>query len=120
MSGSAIYRHFANKQEILVALIDRVVDELLERCATAVDARTPMPGTALDALVRAHVAFALRDRAIIKVYSQESDQLPDDDRRRLRRTQHVYAAIWIDVVAGAERRPDRGRGAPPPCTRCSG
>ena len=66
--------------------------------AASVDGATDA-ADALDALVRAHVAFALRDRAVIKVYSQESDQLPDDDRRRLRRKQHVYAAIWSDVVA---------------------
>ena len=39
---------------------------------------------ALDALVRAHVGFALRDRAIIRVYSQEINHLPDVDRRRIR------------------------------------
>ena len=78
-----------------------------------------MPATALDALVHAHVAFALRDRAVIKVYSQESDQLPDDDRRRLRRKQHVYAAIWSDVVAELTSTRPRKR-PPPPSTRCSG
>ena len=98
VTGSAIYRHFRNKQEMLVALIERVVDELLSGARTAVDGAGDAR-TALEALVRAHVAFALRDRAVIKVYSQERDQLPDDDRRRLRRKQHVYAAIWSDVVS---------------------
>ena len=64
----------------------------------------PTAGAALDALVHAHVAFALRDRAIIKVYAQESDQLPDADRRRLRRNQHDYADIWAEVVS--EVQPD--------------
>jgi AcrR family transcriptional regulator len=103
VSGSAIYRHFRNKQELLVALIERVVDELLSGARGVVDGAVDA-GSALDALVHAHVAFALRDRAIIKVYSQEIDQLPEADRRRLRRQQHVYAAIWTEVVA--ELRPD--------------
>ncbi len=108
VSGSAIYRHFRNKQELLVALIDRVVDELLSGAREVVNGEpTPTPDAALDALVRAHVAFAIRDRAIIKVYSQESDHLPDDDRRRLRRNQRLYAEIWTDVVT--ELRPDRSR-----------
>ena len=97
VSGSALYRHFRNKQELLVALIERVVDELLAGAHVAV-AGADSPEAALDALVRAHVAFALRDRAIIKVYSQESDHLPDADRRRLRRKQHDYAEIWTEVV----------------------
>jgi AcrR family transcriptional regulator len=103
VSGSAIYRHFRNKQELLVALFERVVDELLSGARDAVDGAADA-GAALDALVRAHVAFALRDRAIIKVYSQESDQLPEVDRRRLRRKQHVYAEIWTEVVT--ELRPE--------------
>lgn len=103
VSGSAIYRHFRNKQELLVALIERVVDELLSGARGVVDGAVDA-GAALDALVHAHVAFALRDRAIIKVYSQEIDQLPEADRRRLRRQQHVYAEIWTEVVA--ELRPD--------------
>ncbi len=104
VSGSAIYRHFRNKQELLVALIERVVDELLSGARGVVDGAVDA-GAALDALVHAHVAFALRDRAIIKVYSQEIDQLPEADRRRLRRQQHVYAEIWTDVVV--EMQPDR-------------
>ena len=88
VSGSAIYRHFRNKQELLVALIERVVDELLSGARGVVDGAVDA-SAALDALVHAHVAFALRDRAIIKVYSQEIDQLPEADRGRLRRQQHV-------------------------------
>jgi AcrR family transcriptional regulator len=106
VSGSAIYRHFRNKQELLVALIDRVVDELLTGARAAVGGATT-PDAVLEALVHAHVAFALRDRAIIKVYSQESDHLPDEDRRRLRRNQRLYAEIWTEVVT--ELRGDRSR-----------
>jgi AcrR family transcriptional regulator len=93
VSGSAIYRHFASKQEILVALLDTVVDGLLAQ-ATAIARDHDDPTARLDALVRAHVAFALRDRAVIHVYSQEINHLADDDRRRIRRTQRDYAAVW--------------------------
>jgi Tetracyclin repressor-like, C-terminal domain len=95
---------------LLVALIERVVDELLAGARAAVDGALD-PRAALDALVRAHVAFALRDRAIIKVYSQESDHLPESDRRRLRRKQHVYADIWTDVVGELRRDLDGGEAA---------
>jgi AcrR family transcriptional regulator len=108
VSGSAIYRHFRTKQELLVALIERVVDELLAGARAAVDGAAD-PRAALDALVRAHVAFALRDRAIIKVYAQESDHLPDVDRRRLRRKQHLYADVWTGVVRDV--RPELSEGS---------
>ena len=105
VSGAAIYRHFENKDELLVALFDRVVDALLVGARQVVrDASNPE--AALDDLIRAHVEFALRDRAIIAVYDQEANNLPADDRRRLRRNQRLYAQLWEDVIAPL--RPDLG------------
>jgi AcrR family transcriptional regulator len=103
VSGSAIYRHFSSKQEILVALLDTVVDGLLAQ-ATAIVREHDDPDSCLDTLVRAHIAFALRDRAVIRVYSQEINHLPAEDRRRIRRTQRDYAAVWSAVLA--ELRPE--------------
>ena len=97
VSGAAIYRHFASKQDMLIALLDRVVEGLRDGARNAVaDARTPEE--ALDALIAAHVDFALRDRSIIAVYDQEAHALPDDDRRRIRRTQRAYAETWVEVL----------------------
>jgi AcrR family transcriptional regulator len=103
VTGAAIYRHFRNKDEILVALLDRVVDALLVGAREVVRNATSSEGAVIE-LVRAHVAFALRDRAVISVYAQESINLPVDDRRRLRRNQRLYANIWHSVVA--QIRPD--------------
>jgi AcrR family transcriptional regulator len=97
VSGAAIYRHFSSKQDLLIALLDRVVEGLRDGARSAVaDARTP--DEALAALIDAHVDFALRDRSIIAVYDQESHTLPDDDRRRIRRTQRAYAETWVEVL----------------------
>jgi AcrR family transcriptional regulator len=106
VTGPAIYRHFRNKQEVLVALIERVVDQLVDG-ARAVVRSTDDPDDALQALIRAHVEFALRDRSIIAVYDQEATNLPVDDRRRLRRQQRLYTEIWADVIASSW--PDRPR-----------
>jgi len=97
VSGAAIYRHFASKQDLLIALLDRVVEGLRDGARDAVgNARSP--DEALDALIAAHVDFALRDRSIIAVYDQEAHTLPDDDRRRIRRTQRAYAETWVEVL----------------------
>ena len=56
MSGSAIYRHFANKQDILVALLERVIDALLDG-AREVAASTSDAEVALDELVDRHISF---------------------------------------------------------------
>jgi AcrR family transcriptional regulator len=100
VTGSAIYRHFATKTELLVAVLDRVVDGLLDR-AEGIVATSDDPATTLDALIDAHVAFALRDRAILQVYAQEAHTLPPDDRRRLRRTQRRYVEHWAAVLVAA-------------------
>jgi AcrR family transcriptional regulator len=106
VTGSAIYRHFRTKQDVLVALIERVVDQLLDG-ARAVVRGTDDPDNALEALIHAHVEFALRDRSIIAVYDQEANHLPDDDRRRLRRQQRLYTEIWAEVIEASW--PDRPR-----------
>ena len=110
VSGSALYRHFANKQELLVALFDRVVDALLAG-AREVAETTDDPAAALDALIDRHVAFAVRDRSIIAVYDQEAHNLPDAHRTRLRRNQRAYADVWVDTLvtlrAGAHPALDR-------------
>jgi AcrR family transcriptional regulator len=106
VTGSAIYRHFANKEEVLVALVERVVDELL-RGARSVIRESSQADQALDALIRAHAEFAVRDRAIIAVYDQEIDNLPPDERRRLRRQQRIYVDLWTDVLAQLRRATER-------------
>src|SRR3954453_19017188 len=70
VTGSAIYRHFKSKQDLLVSLLDRVVDQLLAGAEEAV-ATAGSPAGALDVLIRSHVEFSLRERAIIAVYDQE-------------------------------------------------
>jgi AcrR family transcriptional regulator len=102
VTGSAIYRHFDNKQEMLVAVFDRVLDDLLRGARAAVDGVPDTgdnSGNALEELVRAQVAFALRNRAVISVYGQEEINLPSDDRRRLRRKQRAYVQVWVDTLA---------------------
>jgi AcrR family transcriptional regulator len=100
VTGSAIYRHFQNKDELLVALFDRVLDELVERARAAV-ASTTDPCVALRELVAAHADFALANRAVISVYGQEEINLPPDDRRRLRRKLRVYVQMWADALGRA-------------------
>ncbi len=103
VTGSAIYRHFPSKQDILVALLDRVVDDLRAGAGSVVD-EAETPADALGGLVTAHVDFALRDRALIRVYDQEADHLPDADRARIRRTQRDYADVWVGALRAV--RPD--------------
>jgi AcrR family transcriptional regulator len=95
VSGAALYRHFANKSEILVALLDRVVGRLLEGAAAA--SHGDDPGAVLTTLIGAHVDFAISEKAILAVYAQEAHNLPAVDRTRLRRKQRQYVDMWSGV-----------------------
>jgi len=106
VSGAAIYRHFSGKQELLVAVIERAVDALMGE-ARRIAAESSSPGEALEALIGAHVDFAMTETALITVYDQEAHNLDEAPRRRLRRQQRAYTELWIDVLA--RLAPDRPR-----------
>lgn len=95
VTGSAIYRHFRNKADMLVALMERVVDELLVGA---------QGDDHLAGLIRRHAEFAIRDRALLAVYAAEQHNVPAESRRRLRRRQRTYVDVWAGAVADV--RPD--------------
>jgi AcrR family transcriptional regulator len=93
VTGAALYRHFSNKSEILVALLDRVVEQLLIGARQVLSAGYD-PATALRALIALHLDFAVEQRSILAVYAQESHHLAPDDQRRLRAKQRRYVDLW--------------------------
>ncbi|TVT16804.1 TetR/AcrR family transcriptional regulator [Amycolatopsis acidiphila] len=105
VTGSAIYRHFESKSAVLVALFDRVIDGLLrdeQRIVHEVgDLRE-----ALHELIAGQVEFVVADRELAQVYHNEIHNLPEDDRRRLRRKQRLYLEEWVHLLA--ELRTDIG------------
>ncbi|HEY1738436.1 MAG TPA: TetR family transcriptional regulator [Acidimicrobiia bacterium] len=98
VSGAAIYRHYRNKNELLVAVFERVVDELLDGARAVLAEPGLDPAARLAALIDAHVTFALAQRRVIAIYDQEAHNLPPEHRRRVRRQQGAYAALWVDAL----------------------
>ena len=105
VTGSAIYRHFESKSAVLVALFDRVIDALLSNASRIVE-EAQDEQQALTLLVRDQVSFAVDDREVLVVYMREIHNLPDEDRRRLRRKQRLYLEEWVHVLG--ELRPSLG------------
>lgn len=97
ITGSGVYRHFGSKAAVLVALFDRVIDDLLreeqEILKTTHDLRR-----ALDRLIAGQVDFVVSDRNLAQVYHHEIHNLPDEDQRRLRRKQRLYLEEWVHLV----------------------
>lgn len=103
VTGSAIYRHFEGKSAVLVAMFDRVIDDLARDADRIVTSGTD-PRAALRRLIRAQVSFVLGERTLAQVYHNEITNLPDSDRHRLRRKQRMYIEEWVHVLATL--RPD--------------
>jgi AcrR family transcriptional regulator len=96
--GSGIYRHFDGKSAVLVAMFDRVIDDLTRACAEILS-RGLAPAQALKELIAAHVRIALEDRMLMRVYHNEIANLPADDNRRLRRKQRIYLEEWVHILS---------------------
>lgn len=98
ISGPGIYRHFPGKESVLARMLLGVSERLLaggrERTDTAAD-----PAAALDALIRGHIEFALAEPALITVHDRELGNVPEADRRTVRRLQRGYVEQWVGVLA---------------------
>ncbi len=103
LTGPALYRHFASKEALLVAVFDQVIEEWTDRIRKVVS-EAPDPASALRAIVRLHVEFAIEHRENLAVWRQEFQNVPEADRWRLRRSQRLYVEEWVHLVH--ELRPE--------------
>ncbi|WP_378734159.1 TetR/AcrR family transcriptional regulator [Nocardia brasiliensis] len=103
ISGPAVYRHFPNKEALLVELLVGVSQRLLDG-GKAVVASTSAAAEALAGLVDFHLDFALGDPELIRIQDRDLENVPAAARRELRRTQRQYVEIWVTVLR--ELHPD--------------
>ncbi len=97
VSGPAIYRHFPNKEALLVELLVGISTRLLAG-ATDVVARASDPEEALDGLIDFHLDFALGESDLIRIQDRDLPSLPPTARRQVRKSQRQYVEIWVDVL----------------------
>ncbi len=98
VSGPAVYRHFANKQALLGAILVGVSERLLSG-GRQVIAGHDSPPQRLAGLIRFHVDFALTDADVIRVQDRDLASLSADDRSTVRRLQREYLELWMGVLA---------------------
>ena len=96
VSGPAIYRHFPNKEALLVELLVGISTRLLAG-ATEVVADAG-PADALDGLVDFHLDFVFTEPDLIRIQDRDLAQLPAAAMRQVRRAQRQYVEIWVDVL----------------------
>jgi AcrR family transcriptional regulator len=103
ISGPGVYRHFPSKDSLLVALFDRISEQMLED-ALAVVGEHMHPQETLRRLVEHHVSYVSEERALLSLWIQDWRSLPAPDRQRVRRRQVEYVGEWTRALA--ELRPD--------------
>lgn len=97
ISGPAVYRHFPNKEALLVELLVGISQRLLDG-GRAVVAEATTPREALTGLVDFHLDFAFGDPELIRIQDRDLENLPEAARRQVRRTQRQYVEIWVAVL----------------------
>ncbi len=97
VSGPAIYRHFPNKEALLVELLVGISTRLLTG-ANEVANGTDDAEAALEALIDFHLDFALAESDLIRIQDRDLGNLPPAAKRQVRRKQRQYVEIWVDVL----------------------
>ena len=97
VSGPAIYRHFPNKEALLVELLVGISTRLLAGGSAVVDAAAD-PGSALDGLVDFHLDFTLGEPDLIRIQDRDLIHLPAAASRQVRKSQRQYVEVWVRVL----------------------
>lgn len=86
ISGPALYKHFASKEDILATMLVDISRRLLEEGRKR---------DSLAALVDWHVEFALTHPALIVVQDRDWSALPTAAREEVRALQLAYVDLWV-------------------------
>jgi AcrR family transcriptional regulator len=101
VSGPAIYRHFPNKESLLVELLVGISTRLLAG-ARDVRSREADAAAALNGLIDFHLDFALGEPDLIRIQDRDLAHLPAAAQRQVRRAQRQYVEVWVGVLRELE------------------
>ncbi|GGM23152.1 TetR/AcrR family transcriptional regulator [Promicromonospora citrea] len=97
VSGPALYKHFAGKEDILGQCLLHASDQLLAGARELLSGAAS-PQAALHALVARHADFALDNPALIVIQEREWDVLGTEARAQVRKHQLAYIDVWTDAL----------------------
>jgi AcrR family transcriptional regulator len=102
LQKASLYYHVNSKQEILVALLDRALDMLIEKMESVLAQPLP-PDKKLPLAIRAYLSAMLehRDLAVILLMEHRSLDTAHHDRHVPRRDR--FEQLWRDLMEEGER-----------------
>jgi AcrR family transcriptional regulator len=99
VNGPAVYRYFASKEDLLVAVLDRAVQHAAG-VADAARSGASSPEDALQRVVEGAVAVCIADRALAALYWNEARHVPTPQRSRVERAQRQMIDDFADILRG--------------------
>ncbi len=99
ITGSAVYRHFANKGLLLVAVVERELARVVAE-VSAVAARGETPRRTLELIDAVLARNTLRERALTALYLREVRHAPFEVRSGVRVSQRELTRLWRDALRG--------------------
>jgi AcrR family transcriptional regulator len=96
ITGPGVYRHFAGKDEILIAVLDRIWMMLRAGIDAAEDLA---PKEALDLLIQTHVRLSVTQRAEFTLLIEDLRFLPDDYQELASSNRAKYQDSWALSIA---------------------
>jgi AcrR family transcriptional regulator len=97
VTGPAVYRHFASKQDLLVATLERAVEHAAA-ILPLVQAEGLPPEPALRRLIDLTARACIEERALAVLYWQESRNLPAAEREGFERTQRELIEGFAELL----------------------
>jgi AcrR family transcriptional regulator len=97
ISGPAVYKHFANKDEVLAVLLVGTSEDLLAG-GRAVVASCSDPCDALRRLIAFHATFAITEPDLIRVQDRDLANLRAEGQTQVRNLQRAYVTLWASVL----------------------
>lgn len=103
ISQGAVFKHFASKETIWLAVLDWVTDTLMERLQTATEGADRAALPALRAVFMAHVNFVVAYPGVPRLIFQEL-QRPGDTalKSRVRTLMQCYRQLLLTVLQHAK------------------
>lgn len=100
VSGPAMYRHFASKNDVLDQLL-LDISERLHDGGTEVIARGGPPSQVLSNLVEFHIDVLVTKPDLIAIQDRDLGSLTPEANHRVRSLQRRYVESWVQVLQAA-------------------
>jgi AcrR family transcriptional regulator len=97
ISGPGLYRHFQNKQALLIAVLEEPT-QIVHEAARRIGETTTEPEEAIVEMVESHIRLILLGPPSTVIFTKNEHALPEHDRRRIRREMALYAEEWVSVM----------------------